>query len=128
MKSSYKMAIAIAAGAVLGGAAIQGLHAQAKPPGFVIAMIDVTDQEGFLKTFAPKAQKAIIDNGGKALVRGNKIAVIDGAPPKGRIVVWRFDSVDQAVAAYNSPAYKEAKAIGDKYATFQIFAVEGLAQ
>lgn len=62
------------------------------------------------------------------MVRGDKITTLHGAPPKGRIVIWRFDSLDQAVAAYNSAAYKEAKAFGDKYASFQIFAVEGFAQ
>jgi hypothetical protein len=29
------------------------------------------------------------------------------------------------VTAYNSPAFKEAKKIGDKYATFRTYAVEG---
>ncbi len=30
--------------------------------------------------------------------------------------------------AYNSPDYKEARKIGDKYATFRIYAVEGVAK
>lgn len=108
-------------------AAVQGLHAQAKPPAYAIAEIDVTNQEAFLKEFAPKAQKALGDNGSKALSRGGKIVTLYGAPPKNRIVINHLDSLDQAVAAYNSSAYKEAKAIGDKYATFNIYAVEGLA-
>jgi uncharacterized protein (DUF1330 family) len=127
MKSNYKVAIALIAGAAIGGAAVQGLHAQAKPPAFTIAEIDVTDQEAFLKEFAPKAQKALGDNGSKALSRGGKTVALYGAPPKGRIVINRFDSLDQAFAAYNSLAYKDAKTIGDKYATFRIYAVEGLA-
>ncbi len=32
MKTNYKIAIALVAGAAVGGAAVQGLHAQAKPP------------------------------------------------------------------------------------------------
>jgi len=128
MKSNYKLAIALVAGAALGAAAVQGLHAQAKPPAFAVAMVDITNKDGFLKEFAAKAQKALRDNGGKAMVRGDKLVTLYGGAPKGRIVIWRFDSLDQAVAAYNSAAYKEAKAIGDKYASFQIFAVEGLAE
>jgi uncharacterized protein (DUF1330 family) len=31
-------------------------------------------------------------------------------------------------AAYNSPEYKEARKIGDKYAKFRAFAVEGLPE
>jgi uncharacterized protein (DUF1330 family) len=33
-----------------------------------------------------------------------------------------------AQALYNSPEYKAAQAIGDKYATFRRYAVEGLPQ
>ena len=47
MKSTYKLAIALAAGVAIGGVAIQGLHAQAKPPVYVVIDIgEVTDAEG----------------------------------------------------------------------------------
>jgi len=42
MNTNYKIAIALVAGAAIGGAAIQGLHAQAKPPVYVIGENDVT--------------------------------------------------------------------------------------
>jgi uncharacterized protein (DUF1330 family) len=35
--------------------------------------------------------------------------------------------LEKAVAAYKSPAYMEARKIGDQYAKFRIFAVEGVA-
>ena len=63
----------------------------------------------------------------KALAVGGRTSVIEGDPPK-RIVINSFDSLDQAVAAYNSAAYKEAATIGHKYGTFCIYAVEGLSQ
>jgi cell division GTPase FtsZ len=48
MKSNYKLAITLVAGIAIGGAAVQGLHAQAKPPGLVVVDIsDITDAEGF---------------------------------------------------------------------------------
>jgi uncharacterized protein (DUF1330 family) len=128
MKTQYVAALAVAVGFGLGAAMVQGLHAQAKLPAFTIAEIDVSDMDGFQKEFAPKAQKAIADNGGKALARGGKIVALYGAPPKNRVAINRFDGLDQALAAYNSAAYKEAKAIGDKYATIRVIAVEGLAQ
>ena len=43
MKTNYKLAIALVAGAAIGGAAIQGLHAQAKPPVYVVGEISVTN-------------------------------------------------------------------------------------
>jgi uncharacterized protein (DUF1330 family) len=102
MKTKYQLAIALLAGAVVGGAAIQELHAQAKPPAFVVAEIDVTNQEGFAKEFGPAARKALaIGAGYKALVLGGKTTSIDGAPPKNRIVINAFDNVDEAMKAYH---------------------------
>jgi uncharacterized protein (DUF1330 family) len=127
MKTRYTVALSMLAGVAIGAFAIQGLHAQAKPRAFVVAEVDVTNQEGFTKEYVPLAVKALTDSGNKPLARGGKTATIEGAPPK-RVVINSFDSVDQAVAAYNSPAYKEARKIGNKYATFRIYAVEELAK
>ncbi len=56
---------------------------------------------------------------------GGKSIAIAGSPPGKRVIINVFDNLDAAVAAYNSPAFKEAKKIGDKYATFRTYAVEG---
>ena len=127
MKANYKVAIALVAGAAIGGAAIQGLHAQAKPRAFVVAEVDVTNQDAFTKEYVPLAVKALTESGNKVVARGGKTATIEGSLPK-RIVINSFDNLDQAVAAYNSAAYKEARKIGNKYATFRIYAVEELAK
>jgi uncharacterized protein (DUF1330 family) len=130
MKTNYKIAIAIAlvAGTALGAAAVQGLHAQAKPPAYVVAEIDVSNQDGFVKEYVPLAVKALGQAAGyKPMARGGKIVAIEGAPPKSRIAINTFANLDAAVAAYNSPAYKEARKIGNKYGTFRLYAVEGLA-
>ena len=39
MKARFGMALSMVVGAALGGAAIQALHAQAKPPVYMIAII-----------------------------------------------------------------------------------------
>jgi uncharacterized protein (DUF1330 family) len=128
VKTRYVVALAVVAGFGLGAAAIQGLHAQAKPPAYVVAEIDVTNEAAFLKDFAPLAQKALATGAGyKAIARGGKTVSLYGAPPKSRIVINTFANIDEAIKAYNSPAYKEAKAIGDKYATFRTYAIEGVA-
>ena len=128
MKTNYKVAIALVAGAAIGGAATQGLHAQAKPPAYVISEIDVTNQDAYAKEYVPLAQKALRDSGQKPLASGGKTAAISGEPPKSRIVLSVFENMDKAQAAYISPAYMEARKIGDKYAKLRIFVVEGLSQ
>jgi hypothetical protein len=43
MKSKFKLAIALVAGAAIGGAAVQGLHAQAKPKAYRVSESEVLD-------------------------------------------------------------------------------------
>jgi uncharacterized protein (DUF1330 family) len=120
------MALSLAAGVALGAAAVQGLHAQARPLAYVIGEIDVTDPQGFAKEFGPIARKALAEAPGyRALVLGGKVVPIQGDAPKGRVVINVFDNLEAAVQAYNSSDFKAAKTIGDKYATFRTYAVEG---
>ena len=128
MKTRYVAALSVAAGIAIGAAAVQTLHAQAKPPGFIIAEIDVSNQEAYAKEFLPLASKALGAGGVKFLARGGKTMAIDGEPPKGRVIIGQYESIEKAYATYTSPAYKDARKIGDKYAKFRIYALEGVAQ
>ena len=128
MKTRYAVGLAAVIGFGLGGVAIQGLHAQAKPPAYAVVEIDVTNQDAFLKEYSPIAGKAITGGGGKYLARGGKNVTIDGEPAKPRTVIVQFDSLEKAQAAFSSSEYKEGRKIGDKYAKFRIWAMEGLAQ
>src|SRR5262245_15718514 len=102
---------------------VQGLSAQAKPPAYVIAEIDVMDQDGYMKEYVPAAMKALNP---KFLSRGSNALSFRGEPPK-RIVLFAFDNMDKAREAFTSSAYNEAWTIGSKYARFRIFAVEGVS-
>jgi hypothetical protein len=59
MKSNYKVAVAMLAGVALGALAVQGLHAQAKPPLYVVSEIDVSNLDAYLKEYVPVAQAAL---------------------------------------------------------------------
>jgi uncharacterized protein (DUF1330 family) len=127
MKANHKIVFALIAGAVIGGSIVQALHAEAKPPAYVVGEIDVTNHDAFVKEYVPLAIKALSKGGYgyKAIAVGGKTAGIEGEPPR-RIVINAFANLDAAIAAYNSPAYKEAAKIGSKYGMFRIYAVEGL--
>ena len=125
MKMHLVVLVSMVAGAMAGAAAMQALHAQAKPPAYVVGEIDVKNPELFAKEYVPNASKAIRDGGGKYLVGGGKSVSFYGEPPK-RIAIMAFDNLEKAEAAFNSAAYKEAKEAGDKYATFRIYVVEGV--
>jgi uncharacterized protein (DUF1330 family) len=120
--------LAMATGFALGGAAVQGLHAQAKLPAYAVLETDVTNADAYLKEYAPLAAKALTTAGGKFLARGGKNVGIDGEPPKSRTNIVAFDSLEQARAAFASPEYREIRKTGEKYAKFRVWAVEGLAR
>ena len=128
MKTHYTVALSLLAGLAVGAAAIQVLHAQAKPAAYVVAEIDVINAAPYDKDYVPPAAKANTDGGGKYIVRGGETTSFYGDPPKSRIAIMLFESMDKAKAAFDSPAFKAAKAIGDKYANFRVYAVEGLPQ
>ena len=127
MHRQITLGLAMIAGAVLGAAAVQTLHAQTKPPAYNIAEITINDQDGYTKEYLPVITKALTDAGGKFLVRGGKTISYEGAAPAPRVVVIQFESLDKLQALYDSAPYKQAVAIGDKYATQRIFGVEGVS-
>ena len=128
MNTKFKLTLAVLAGAALGATAIQGLHAQAKPPVYQIVEIDVLNQEVYVKDYAPKAQAAIKASGGKFLAAGGKTTSIEGDPPKTRIVLQQWDSLEQIQAYRNSAAFKDLLPLREKLAKFRSFTVEGIAQ
>ena len=84
MPTRYAVAVAVAAvvGFGLGAVAVQVIPAQAKPPVYYVAEIDVKNMDAYTKEYVPRAQAGI----------------------------------------------KEVRKIGEKYAKFRSFAVEGVAQ
>ena len=127
MKTYYAVGSGMLVGAVMGAAAVQSLHAQSKPPAYVISEIDVTNPDAYEKEFVPLANKALAESGQKRLASGGKTISLAGAPPASRVVVSVFETLEKAQAAYTSPAYIEARKIGDKHGRLRIFAVEGIA-
>ena len=85
----------------------------------------IHDPEKFA-AYAKLAGPALTAAGGRFLARGNPVQVYDNAVSQ-RVVLLEFDSVAQAKAAHDSPAYAEAlRALGDKAVDRDIRIVEGL--
>jgi uncharacterized protein (DUF1330 family) len=102
------------AGAALGGAAIQGLHAQSKLKAYGVAEIEIIDpsaQPGYL----PAVRKAIEEHHGRSLrtLNGRIVPVEGGAPPK-NVALIEWDSVEDAQAFYKSKAWTDLAPQRDK--------------
>ena len=125
MKTRSTVAVSMLAAAALGGAAVQALHAQAKPPVYMIAINEVSDPNGYAKEYVPPAQKSVKDHGGEYVAAGLGTRVA-GSLPDGPVVILRWESMEALQGWRNSPEFQAALKIGEKYAKFNIVAVNGL--
>jgi uncharacterized protein (DUF1330 family) len=126
MKIHYTVTLAMLAGFGLGAVAVQGLHAQAKPPAYYVAEIDVANEDVYNKEWAPKVAETIKAAGGSYLARGTSIQGIEGTPPR-RIVISKWDNIDKVKAWRESAVYKSALPIRDKAVkSVRAYAVEGI--
>jgi uncharacterized protein (DUF1330 family) len=129
MNRHITLGLALVAGAGLGAAAVQTLHAQATPHAFVVASANPSDQDGYTKNYAAFVEGTIKSFSGRYVVRGGKRVVFNGGNPP-NIVIIEFDSLDKAQAWRDSAAYKALipardKAIGT--GTYSSMAIEGVS-
>ena len=133
MNRPIALGLAMLARAALGAAAVQSLHAQAKPVAYVIEERVYTNSDAYAKEFTPLAVKSTRDYGAKYLrgggaFQGGKTLSIVGEAPS-NIVLFQFESLDKAQEWSNSQAFRDLVPIGQKYTSyFRIYAVEGLPQ
>jgi uncharacterized protein (DUF1330 family) len=125
MKARWIVALSMPVGIALGAAAIQSLHAQAKPPVYMIAINEVSNQEGYAKEYVPPAQKSVKDHGGVYVAAGPGTRVT-GNLPNGPVVILRWESMEALQSWRNSKEFQAALEIGEKYARYNIIAVHGL--
>ena len=59
MRTQCTIVLSISAGVAVGAAAVQVLHAQAEPPAYVVAEIDVANLEPFDKEYVPPAARRL---------------------------------------------------------------------
>ena len=109
MKVNYKLALTLFAGVALGAAAIQALHAQAKPKAFLVTESEVLDAAALASYTAAisAVQKAA---GGRSFGTRGKIVANVGDAPK-RVGISEWDSLEKVQAYLNSAERK--KLVGD---------------
>lgn len=106
MNPKSRTMLAVLAGAVVGAAAVQGLHAQAKLKAYSVGELEVI---GTLPPdYLPTVRKAIEAAHGHALRTLNgRVVSIEGPPPPKNVAIVEWDSVDDAVAFYKSKAWTD---------------------
>jgi uncharacterized protein (DUF1330 family) len=126
IETFYAVALAAMVGAAAGAAAVSG---RKTPKAYIVTEVEVTgDMAVFQRDYAAHAQATVEPFGGHYLVRGGRTVGVEGAPPKGRIVVSVFDSFEKAEAWRHSPAYVKIAAVREREATSRQYIVEGVAE
>ena len=129
MKIHTALAATMMGGLALGVVATKALHAQGKPPAYIVIDIrEMTDPEGFKTILTnPAASPAgIASLGGHYVIRTEDAVALEGIKPK-RLIVIAFENTEKAQAWYNAPAVKEINAIRARTTKSNTFIVEGVA-
>ncbi len=124
IRTPHLIGLSLLAGIALGAVAVQGLHAQAKPPVYVVTEIETGQSANRDRSIeaAGEASKAF---GGRILARTDKITGLDGTPPN-RVIIRAFESQEKAQGWFNSPEQKKASDIRRQSTKSRSFIVEGL--
>jgi uncharacterized protein (DUF1330 family) len=93
-------------------------------PAYVIVETDIHDPEQYTR-YQAAVPASLAAYGGRFIVRGGEMAVLEGDWQPKRLVAVEFDDLDAAQRWYHSPEYAEAKRLREGAGTLKMVAVEG---
>ena len=93
---------------------------------YLILDIDVHNQELYAR-YVAQATSIIEKAGGRYLVRGGRVTRLSGEWLPKRLVVIRFETVQQARDCFASPEYRKIAPLREEAATSRAVIVEGYA-
>jgi uncharacterized protein (DUF1330 family) len=90
----------------------------------VAAIEDAPAYAGYRERVTP----GLLAAGGRYLVRGGRVEVLEGSWTPGRLVVVEFESVQAGRAWWESPGYRELRDLRQRATRSNMILVEGLAK
>lgn len=94
-------------------------------PAYIIADSNVTNSAVY-DNYRALVPAAIAAHGGRFVVRGGEVAVLEGDWAPRRVVVIEFPDLAAAKAFYDSPAYRAARDVREGAANIDMIAVAGI--
>lgn len=91
---------------------------------YLVARLDVHDEAGFAE-YRAQVSPIIAAHGGRYLVRGGAMEVVEGAAPPARLVVVEFPDMAAARAFYGSEEYAPVLRLREGSARSEVVLVEG---
>ena len=93
-------------------------------PGYIAVQISINDPVRY-ERYKALAPASIAKYGGRYLIRGGKVDILEGSWQPGRFVVLEFPTVERARQWWNSPEYAEAKALRQSCAETEMVLLDG---
>ncbi len=94
-------------------------------PAYLISDVTAKDAAAF-NDYRTRAAASITRYGGRYLVRGSAIEMLEGGWQPGTIIVVEFPDLERARVWYRSPEYAEALAFRDKALSRNLILVDGI--
>ena len=77
-----------------------------EPKGYMVGLVTVENKD-WVKPYRAKNSQLLKKHGGRILVRGKPVEILEGTGPNGRaIVIVEFPSMENVRAWYNDPEYR----------------------
>ena len=94
-------------------------------PAYFIVQSTIYNEQQYQK-YREAVVPLIQEFGGKFLVKGAAVELLEGQHDGRRLVMFEFPSIEAIHAFWNSPAYHPVKALREGAATLDIWAVPGV--
>ena len=92
---------------------------------YVIVETDITDPERY-EQYKAASPTAIAAGGGRFLVRGGELVVLEGDWQPARLVMLEFEDLAAAKRWYESELYQEARKLREGAAHLRMVAMQGV--
>lgn len=95
------------------------------PAAYLIVQIKITREKGWPE-YRQKVSELFAQHGGRYLVRGGPVEVLEGSYDGRRLVVFEFPSMEVIHSVWNSPEYADVKKLREGAGELDVWAVPGV--
>ena len=92
---------------------------------YMIVQIKITREEGWPE-YRQQVSELFVQHGGRYLVRGGPVEVLEGSYDGRRLIVFEFPSIEVIRSVWNSPEYSKVKKLREGSGDLDVWAVPGV--
>lgn len=74
-------------------------------PAYFVYDVKIKDPVG-IKPYLEKIEETLVAYGGKRIVSGGDVEILEGEGPQGKVIILQFESLEKARCWHDSPEYQ----------------------